>query len=260
MRIKVSSPNPLGQTQESLSIIRKQIKAQHPDSEIEIRGYEHRPDVTRCTAQVRIPSAKSNWCSGSVISVGNPVEREANAELVAITMCCREIGIEVDFGERTEADIITAQPMEKFDRAAVIACKDLSQVIFRMKQYGMDTESLLRYGRDLKKKGQRLTKHAAATYLFPDSANHVYAHPVKQEVKVKKKAERKKEKPEEIVAPVVKSQQRSMDQAAKVVSELTGKGISMEDVQKIFGTEFQSLLNFALFATQNQINTVSPTP
>lgn len=258
MRIKIESPCPLSTTQKSLAQIRKYLRDQHNDSQVEISSREHLPEITRCTARVQIGGRSSNWCSGSVIAAGNIVEREANAELAAIAMCCMELGIEIEYSGQATDDILTASPMARFDRNAVLACRDISQVYFRMKQYGLDANPIKQYGKDLKKSGKRLTKHAIADFLFPLGTEGVYVRENKEPAKIEKhkpKAEAQDQLPDKVP---IKDPLRSGAEAQKIMSELTSRGIGYDAVCKIHGKTFGSMLNFALFATLSQINQVSP--
>lgn len=255
-RIAIPAPNPLSETQTSLGIIRRKLREIHPGSFIEIKEYIHLPDLSRCTARIVLQDNESNWCSGSVIAVGNLAEREANAELAAIAMCCIELNIPITFGNQQPENLVTASPMVRFDRDAVLACRDVAQVIFRMKQYGMDTAPIQKYQSDLKKQKKRLTKWAVADFLFPKGSNPVYVRPSSPEAKVKAAPVKKEEpRPEK---RIVRKPLRTGTEAQAIIRKMMDAGVTYEDVRCQHGELFGSMLNFALFATPNQINQVSP--
>lgn len=251
--MQVNYQNPLQEEHLVLIKIRKEIIKQFPKSRIEVSGHSTKGDYTAVSTKIITHESEGSICQGQVLSLASPLVNLLKAEIVALTLSANELGIEIQFDGQAEKTVIPeiapVQERVRFDADSVRSCIDLDMLKVKMKSLGMDDEweRLENHRKTVK----RLTIKGAANFLYPPRS------PVSYVAVNRQKSALKNEKEKEVVpAPEVKKHvsQRTSDESQAVLSKLSERGITTEVITE--RTEFKSLLQFALYGTDEQIKEI----
>lgn len=269
--MQVNYQNPLQEEHLVLIKIRKEIINQFPNSRIEVLNHSVKSDYTAVSTKIITPDREGSVCQGQVLTLASPLVNLLKAEIVALTISASELGIEIQFDGQAEKTVVPeiapVQERVRFDREAILNCRDLKTLFDKLKSLGMNDEikNLEEHRKLLRRqkptpdpitgivRRKSLTVGVAADFLYPVGAPASYVKVDRPKANIKKDEAKKKPEMEVIVKQAPKVPLRDMNQAQKLRAELMEKGFT-DQVLKDKG--YGNLTNFCLFGTQEEINKI----
>jgi len=267
--MQVNYQNPLQEEHLVLIKIRKEIIKQFPKSRVEVSNHSVKSDYTTVSTKIITPDIEGSVCQGHVLTLASPLVNLLKAEIVALTISASELGIEIQFDGQAEKTVIPeiapVQERVRFDREAILNCRDLNTLFDKLKALGMHDEinNLQEQRKILRRqppvpdpitgivRRKSLTVGVAADFLYPVGAPASYVKVDRPTANIKKDTAKKKPEMEVITKEAPKVPVRDMNQAQKLRAELLEKGIT-DQVVKDKG--YGNLTNFCLFGAQDEIN------